>query len=319
MPLSRGDRVEISFVESKPELNGRKGTLGDFASDSQRWHVTLDSPDASGAPQVLSFKERNLLWLGPSSHQPPSKNTASATGLQKPSGPLTALEHTFVSVVDASIAPATEAQLRATRHPRMAIPSEPVQAADNRIKQQIPVNAAPPQSASSTTRLQNPSPASNVPQLAWLFPIASAIFAVAVIYYCIEMAKAAGHINPAVRTPPISLAGIHNPEYPYFALGFVAISFAIGVCEVLFWRAASPLLPPPSPALDELGLPWARTMLRLGLLGLSVCGVVPLQGYGGVATLVHVGGSMVFFMCSIQHGFAITKVCWIISRLPLVY
>jgi hypothetical protein len=145
-------------------------------------------------------------------------------------------------------------------------------------------------------------------RFAWVLPIASAVFSVSVISFCVALAKASGHIPVKMLTPPISLAGIHAPEYMYFAVGFVIMAIAITACEELFWRAAVPWMPPLNSAkVMALGLPTARVVLRLALFGLALVGVVPLQGWGSLATVVHLGGSMAFFMGSLHHGFAITQ------------
>ena len=146
-------------------------------------------------------------------------------------------------------------------------------------------------------------PPTLISRLSFLLPIFSALFAVVIISTCVALAKQHGHVPPFIRYPPISLAGIEPPEYALFASGFACISALLWACEALFWASFSPRLPPPSPALAALGLHPARWAARLGFLGLAVTGVVPLQGWGELATLAHVTGSLAFFAASLHHGY----------------
>jgi hypothetical protein len=139
----------------------------------------------------------------------------------------------------------------------------------------------------------------------WAVPLASAAFSITIILCSVDLAKRSGHIHPSIRTPPISLAGIHAPEYYLFAPGFAAMALLLGLCEELWWRAFSARLPSEGPERAALGLEGMRAQVRLGFFGLALVGVVPLQGWGGAGTLVHVGGSMAFFCCSLQHGYAL--------------
>jgi hypothetical protein len=51
----------------------------------------------------------------------------------------------------------------------------------------------------------------------------------------------------------------------------------------------------------------ARGLARVGFAGLAAVGIVPLQGWGGAATLLHVLGSLAFFAFSLHHGHAVTS------------
>jgi hypothetical protein len=140
-------------------------------------------------------------------------------------------------------------------------------------------------------------------RLSPLLPLLSAAFAVLVIGRCVELAKLHAHVPPHVRFPPISLAGIEAPEYFTFAPGFVCIALLLAANERLFWAFFERHLAAPAAwGRQELALQQTRHVVRLGFLGLAVTGVVPLQGWGELATSAHLLGAMAFFMCSLRHG-----------------
>ena len=146
----------------------------------------------------------------------------------------------------------------------------------------------------------------------YTYPLFAAALSVAVILASVATAKAHGHIPASIRTPPISLAGIHAPEYWLFAPGFALMAGALAACEAVFHSRFAAHLPPPpprgAPAQPEVArLHSARALARLGFAGLAVVGVVPLQGWGGGATLLHVLGSAAFFAASLNHGHAVTS------------
>lgn len=172
---------------------------------------------------------------------------------------------------------------------------------DGLLSRETPKGAPPPsESACSPPRA---APAA-LHSLSFLLPLLAAGFSVAVLMYCVQLSKMHGHIPTTIRTPPLSLAGIHAPEYFYFSSGFVAMSVLLVACEHLFFSALAPYLPLLSAEEEaELGLTSSRGTVRLGFLGLALTGVLPLQGWGSACSLAHVLASLAFFMCSIQYGF----------------
>jgi hypothetical protein len=148
-------------------------------------------------------------------------------------------------------------------------------------------------------------------------PVFAASVAIALIYGCITVAKEHGHIPQWLDTPPISLAGIHEPEVYAYKIGFPIITLLFLLLELPFTtmvRASLESAPElieqaegenePKPdrkaVLDVLDR--ASLVARVAFVCLGVQGVVPLQGWGDVAGLVHVMGANVFFMTSIYHG-----------------
>ena len=141
----------------------------------------------------------------------------------------------------------------------------------------------------------------------YTYPLFAASFSVAVILSSVALAKAHGHIPAAIRTPPISLAGIHAPEYYLFAPGFTLMALALAQCEAVFFTAFAAHLPLRGADAEVARLQSARGLARLGFAGLAAVGLVPLQGWGGAATLLHVLGSLAFFAFSLHHGHAMTS------------
>jgi len=168
--------------------------------------------------------------------------------------------------------------------------------------------------------------------LAPLPPVAAGL-AVPLIAHCIALARAHGHIPDALRFPPISLAGIHAPEYARFAAGFAALAALLALCEELRARAlarplaralalARALRAPAAGAgananadanadADACAGPLAaaRWAARAACLGLLLTGVVPLQlpagdPRGEAATAVHGLASAAFFVGSQWHAVA---------------
>ncbi len=167
------------------------------------------------------------------------------------------------------------------------------------------------------------------------FPVLAAMAAVPVLYACVSMAKAHGHIPEWLDTPPISLAGIHEPEATVYRTGFPLITAALFFLEIpviLLIRAGLQSAPisevGPAVAADDGGgetagaggssrgraaalqdreaalatLERASLVARIAFAGLALQGVIPLQGMGDVAGLVHVMGANIFFLLSIYHG-----------------
>jgi len=154
------------------------------------------------------------------------------------------------------------------------------------------------------------------------FPIIATSLAVPILYTCITLAKQHGHIPEWLDTPPISLAGVHEPEATVYRIGFPLIMLALFLIElpvVTLLRAALSSGP------EEIGTPpedgegradvltvldRASLVARIAFVGLGLQGVIPLQGWGTAATIVHVMSANVFFMLSIYHG---ACVLWCLS------
>ena len=150
----------------------------------------------------------------------------------------------------------------------------------------------------------------------WAFaaplPPLSARLAVPVIAHCIALAREHGHLPAAARYPPISLAGIHAPEYARFAAGFAVLAALLAFCEELRARALAPLLARAlarAGAVDAVAGPLAaaRWAARAACLGLLLTGLVPLQlppgdPRGELATAVHSLASAAFFLGSQWHA-----------------
>jgi hypothetical protein len=140
--------------------------------------------------------------------------------------------------------------------------------------------------------------------LAFLPPVV-AVLAFYTLREAVRLAHQHGHVPAEIATPPLSLAGIHAPEYYVFAGGLFAVALLLQCMEALHARVASPWLalasPPDGEAAESLSST-ARWYFTAACCGLAVVGVVPLQGWGAVASLFHVGGSGVFFACTLAHG-----------------
>lgn len=170
------------------------------------------------------------------------------------------------------------------------------------------------------------------------FPVLAAMAAVPVLYTCVSMAKSYGHIPEWLDTPPISLAGIHEPEATVYRTGFPLITAALFFLEIpviILIRAGlqSATIPETATAAtadastitaDDRAdlaaaaadnaaaiqdretalstLERASMVARIAFAGLALQGIIPLQGMGDLAGLVHVMGANVFFLLSIYHG-----------------
>jgi hypothetical protein len=141
----------------------------------------------------------------------------------------------------------------------------------------------------------------------WVLPLLSAAYSIYVIHFLVEEAKRNGHISPFIRTPPISLAGIHAPEYYYFSAAFLSMAALLFHCEQEFWWRFSLHLPRSSPEVQALGLDSARSLVQLGFAGLGLTGPIPLQGWGVAGTLAHCAVSIAFFALSLNHGFVMVR------------
>ncbi len=141
-------------------------------------------------------------------------------------------------------------------------------------------------------------------ELLALLPPAVAYLAFVALSESVRLARANGHVPAEISTPPLSLAGIHAPEYFYFAGGLFSVAALLQLMDALHARVAAPwlaLAPPGGEAAAALAST-ARWYLAAACAGLAVVGVVPLQGWGAAASLLHVSGSGVFFAFTLAHG-----------------
>jgi hypothetical protein len=122
----------------------------------------------------------------------------------------------------------------------------------------------------------------------------------------VRLAHLHGHVPPEISTPPLSLAGISAPEYYVFAGGLASVSVLLKLMEWLHARIAAPWLALAPPGCESVaGLVTSRFYFTLACAGLAVVGIVPLQGWGAGASLLHVSGSAVFFSFTLAHGRAL--------------
>lgn len=132
----------------------------------------------------------------------------------------------------------------------------------------------------------------------------------------VHLSRASSLFPPPLTYPPLSLAGIYSPSLPhcylYFAFAFTTIALSLAYIEGLHWAllshthhvlklkdttAATAAATTPSP------LHTAHTHVRYGFLGLALVGILPLQGWGELATTAHVLSSLLFFAASLSHGY----------------
>lgn len=166
-----------------------------------------------------------------------------------------------------------------------------------------------PSPAVSRTRA-SPAPA---PQLraAHLLPPLAAVLATVSLSASVLLARAHGHIPAGVTTPPLSLAGIESPEYYFFSCGLATTSAALLAIEGLHTRALAPSLAAaataggPGAASAVASLRGASFYARSAFYALALIGILPLQGWGAVSTIVHLLSSTVFFFGSLTHGFTV--------------
>jgi hypothetical protein len=141
-----------------------------------------------------------------------------------------------------------------------------------------------------------------------LLPPAVACLAFFTLSESVRLARAHGHLPPGITTPPLSLAGIHAPEYYVFAGGLLSVVLLLALMESLRARVAAPWLALAAArggAAAEALTATARGYFWFACAGLAAVGVVPLQGWGAAASLLHVGGSGVFFAFTLAHGRAV--------------
>ena len=145
---------------------------------------------------------------------------------------------------------------------------------------------------------------------AYLPPLA-AVLAVVSLAASVLLARAHGHIPPGVTTPPLSHAGIESPEYYFFSCGLSSTAAALLAIEGLHERALAPSLATvaaagsPGAASAVASLRGASFYARSAFYALALIGILPLQGWGEVSTIIHLLSSAVFFFGSLTHGFTV--------------
>jgi hypothetical protein len=155
------------------------------------------------------------------------------------------------------------------------------------------------------------------------FPLVAAGAAVSLIYACVRSAQQPGHPSERFAVPPISIAGIAEPERTWYLIGFPLVCLAFFFLEapfsaLLMAGIRSVKSDGPTDEEDESANPTAVQNVvtraawtaRIAFLCLAVQGVIPLKGWGDTAGGIHVMAANVFFLASVYHG---SCVMWVLS------